>query len=123
MSLTSTHLSCQAYICKISAGLLAITSGTTAGQRRDDLLPFRREGGNAQLDLVAARLLVVGDGFAQATSSSWTKPCANHTLAVVAAAGQYGRREGASRGESQGSSKHRTPGEIGHGRISLPPER
>ena len=29
MSLTSTHRSCQAYICKISAGLFAITSGTT----------------------------------------------------------------------------------------------
>src|SRR5205814_6621825 len=58
----------------------------TGLHRCHDLLPLWRKGRDAELDLVAACLFVIGDDFLIAVSSSGTKPCGHHTSAVIAAA-------------------------------------
>src|SRR2546430_16815421 len=84
---------------------------------------MRSEGDDAQLDLIAARLLVVGDGLAQrhilVLDEALREP---HGRGGRRRPGDMGCRKGASCGESQGSMQHRTPGEVGHSRL-LPVSR
>ena len=57
-----------------------------AGDRRDDLLAHRRVGNDAVIDLIAARLLVIGDDLLERDVFFLAKPWVHHTVAVVAAA-------------------------------------
>src|SRR5262249_813259 len=82
-----------------------------------DLLPLRREGGDTQLDLVAALLLVIGDRLAQGCvlvlDEALREP---HARGGRRGLGDVGGGEGVGLGQSQKSSEHRRRGEIGHSR-------
>jgi len=81
-----------------------------AGQRRDDLLPLGREGCDAQLDLVAALLLVLGHGLAQrrvlVLDESLREP---HARSRCRRPGDVRDREGIRRGDRGRSAQQRAP--------------
>src|SRR5438132_1298323 len=86
-SLTSTHLSCHPYICRISSGLESRMSGTTPLVIAEMI--FCRSGAKGMMlssILLPLAFSYSATAFRSATSSSWTNACANHTLAVVTAA-------------------------------------
>src|SRR5262249_30652875 len=85
---------------------------------RDDLLTLRRKGDNAQVDLVAARLLIVGDDLLQChilvLHEALRPP---HGRGRRRRIGDIGTRDTSSRGKSQGTAEERTSSEISHDRL------
>jgi hypothetical protein len=86
--------------------------------RRDFLLAQRREGDDAEVDLVAARLLVFGDHIFEGGILLLGEALGESRLrGLCLRIGDKGPRQGPGRAKGEGAAKHRTPRQNGHFRL------
>ncbi len=94
-----------------------------AGNRRDDLLPQRRKRHDAEVDLVAARLLEIGDDLAERVILLRHKALRPpYGCGLSLRVGDIRARDRAGREQSGRPAQYRTPCQIAHLR-SLPGSR
>ena len=121
-SLTSTSLSSQDCSgAEREIGDLDHIGDDAAGDRRDCLLPQRRIGDEAVVDLVAARLLVIGGHRLEGRSlPRGQSPGRTTPRRLSPPRWRYGPRQGPGRSQRQRAAKHRAPGQDRHARLSFP---
>src|SRR6516164_8247682 len=89
--------------------------------RRDDLLALRRERHDAELDRVAAGLLVIGDVLFDRRILFRDKALRPpHLSSGRRRVGDVGPRQGSGGDEPDGAEKYRTPGQIDHAHLPSP---